>query len=101
MDSHPRSESYTLLTQAASSARDKALYFGEGESLVGRLKDKPTGVEFLIILNHLARGNAELRQEQARALRLWVEDQQLPVIGIGTDHLADHAPPDSVLACNR
>ena len=35
------------------------------------------------MLNHLARGNAELRQEQAKALRLWVEDQTLPVIGIG------------------
>ncbi len=36
------------------------------------------------MLNHLARGNAELRQEQAKALRLWAADnQELPIIGIG------------------
>ena len=34
-------------------------------------------------VNHLARGNAELRQEQAKALRLWAADQELPIIGIG------------------
>ena len=40
-------------------------------------------VEFIVVLNHLARGNAELRREQARALRLWVAAQNAPVLAIG------------------
>ena len=51
--------------------------------LMAKFRDKQSGVEFLLVLNHLARGNAELRQEQAKALRLWAVDQELSIIGIG------------------
>ena len=51
--------------------------------LVGEFRDKATGAELLVVLNHLACGDARLRQEQAQALRLCVEGQTLPVIGIG------------------
>ena len=50
---------------------------------MARLRDKQSGVKFLLVLNHLARGDAELRQEQAKALRLWAADQELPIISIG------------------
>ncbi len=33
--------------------------------LYARLKDKTTGLQFIVMNNHLARGNAELRTKQA------------------------------------
>jgi endonuclease/exonuclease/phosphatase family metal-dependent hydrolase len=47
------------------------------------LRHRETGFEFIVMTNHLARGNAEFRQEQASGLREWARDQTLPVIAIG------------------
>ena len=57
--------------------------FRHRSPLMARFRDKQSSAEFLVVLNHLARGNAEIRQEQAKGLRLWAADQELPVIGIG------------------
>lgn len=47
------------------------------------LKDRATGKQFLIMLNHLARGKAEIRQEQAEGLREWAKTIDQPIIAIG------------------
>lgn len=47
------------------------------------LKDRQTNRTFLIMINHLARGRAEMRQEQALALRKWAAGINRPVIAIG------------------
>lgn len=48
-----------------------------------RLRDRTTGKEFIVMTNHLARGNAELRKQQAIGLREWARDQNVGVITIG------------------
>lgn len=42
-----------------------------------------TDVEFLFMVNHLARSNGALREQQATGLKEWAEKQQLPVIAVG------------------
>lgn len=52
--------------------------------LLVRFRDQPTQVELLVVLNHLVRDDPKFRREQAKALRLWCEDQEdQAVIGIG------------------
>ena len=51
--------------------------------LVVQLRHLKTGREFLVMLNHLARGKAGIRQQQAELLVQWARDQTLPVIAIG------------------
>ena len=48
-----------------------------------RLKEKTAGVEFIVMVNHLARGKADLRTKQAVGLREWARDQNVAVINIG------------------
>ena len=48
-----------------------------------RLKDRRLGHEFIVMTNHLARGNAEFRQAQAVGLREWARDQSVGVIALG------------------
>jgi len=50
---------------------------------LGRFKLKNTDIEFIFMVNHLARVNSELRQRQATGLSEWVTQQTLPVIAIG------------------
>jgi len=50
---------------------------------VFEIKDNLSGKQFLVVLNHLARGKAEVRQEQALAIRMWAKDQAQPIIAIG------------------
>ena len=52
-----------------------------------RLKDKDSKVEFIVMVNHLARGNADLRTKQAIGLREWARDQSVAVINIGDFNL--------------
>lgn len=40
-------------------------------------------IEFLFMVNHLARGNNQLRRKQATGLRAWAKAQTLPVIAVG------------------
>ncbi|MDB4466587.1 hypothetical protein N9066_00090 [bacterium] len=51
--------------------------------LVAHLKDRATDTEFLVMVNHLARGKAEIRQKQAAMLVDWARDQSLPVFALG------------------
>jgi endonuclease/exonuclease/phosphatase family metal-dependent hydrolase len=48
-----------------------------------RLRVRATGSEFIVMTNHLARGNAELRKQQAIGLREWARDQNVAVITVG------------------
>jgi endonuclease/exonuclease/phosphatase family metal-dependent hydrolase len=51
--------------------------------LVGHFRDRESGVEFIVTVNHLARGNENIRRRQAGGLRKWAEAQSLPLIAIG------------------
>lgn len=51
--------------------------------LVVKLRLKSTGDELLVMVNHLARGNASLRRQQATKLNQWASQQPLPVIALG------------------
>ncbi len=55
--------------------------------LIVHLRDRQSGVEFQVMVNHLARGNVELRNQQAVGLREWARDQTLPTITIGDFNL--------------
>jgi hypothetical protein len=48
--------------------------------LVAHFRLKPAGPELLFMVNHLYRGNAEGRHEQARLLNAWARGQTIPVI---------------------
>ncbi len=48
-----------------------------------RIKDRLFGDELIVMTNHLARGNAKFRQEQAVGLREWARDQNVAVIALG------------------
>ena len=47
------------------------------------LKDRDTKTQFMVMVNHLARKKAEVRQEQASMLKEWGRDQSLPIIAVG------------------
>lgn len=51
--------------------------------LVVHLKSKQDNTELLFMVNHLYRGSATARQQQAQLLDEWVQDQDLPVIAVG------------------
>ncbi len=51
--------------------------------LIAQLRHKPNGSEFIVVMNHLARGSAELRKRQALILVEWAKMQSLPVIAVG------------------
>ena len=48
-----------------------------------RLKDRGNGQELIVILNHLARGDADFREQQATGLREWARTKSVPMIAIG------------------
>ncbi len=51
--------------------------------LAVKLLDKTNSKTFWLIANHLARGEEDLRTEQARMLRKWAEDSTEPIIAAG------------------
>jgi hypothetical protein len=51
--------------------------------LVVRFRVRESGQEFLFMVNHLYRSNAEARSRQAQMLNEWVQSQQLAVIAVG------------------
>jgi len=51
--------------------------------LVAHLRERATGREFLFMVNHLYRGNAQARHRQAEQLNAWGRSQTLPVIAVG------------------
>lgn len=48
-----------------------------------RLKDRESSQQFIVMTNHLARRNAELRKQQAIGMREWARDQNVAIINIG------------------
>ena len=48
-----------------------------------RLRDQSTAREFIVMVNHLARRDAKLRERQAAGVRDWARDQTAGVICIG------------------
>jgi endonuclease/exonuclease/phosphatase family metal-dependent hydrolase len=51
--------------------------------LVAHFKDSRSGKELQVMVNHLARGKAEIRQMQARKLVEWAREQTLPIVAVG------------------
>ena len=51
--------------------------------LIAELRDVSSNKNFLFMVNHLARGDANLRRQQATKLNTWVRNQTLPVIAVG------------------
>lgn len=51
--------------------------------LVVHLKDQFSGQEFLVLVNHLARGSEEKRQIQAKKLVQWARNESMPIIALG------------------
>lgn len=57
---------------------------GNGRApLVARFRRRSDGEEFLFVVNHLFRGNATARRQQATALNAWAAAQTLPVVAVG------------------
>ncbi len=48
-----------------------------------KTKERPDELEFMVMVNHLARGKSEIRQKQAKLLVEWGREQNLPVFGLG------------------
>jgi endonuclease/exonuclease/phosphatase family metal-dependent hydrolase len=73
-----------LQTEELGTYREYTLNNGTHRSpLYVRLKIKGTEWQFVVMVNHLARGNAELRKMQAIGLREWARDQDAPIVSIG------------------
>ena len=51
--------------------------------LYAKFKRKDNGKVFQVVTNHLARGNAKFRTQQASGLREWARNQSTPTISIG------------------
>jgi endonuclease/exonuclease/phosphatase family metal-dependent hydrolase len=51
--------------------------------LMAQFRQRANDRQFIVSVNHLARGNAKLRATQARSLRVWASRQTLPVIALG------------------
>ena len=44
---------------------------------------RPDKIEFMVMVNHLARGKSEVRQKQATELVKWAREQTLPIFALG------------------
>jgi hypothetical protein len=51
--------------------------------LVIHLRDRATKTEFMVMVNHLARGKEEVRTRQAGQLVEWARGQTLPIFAVG------------------
>lgn len=58
-------------------------YWQYRSPLVGRFRDRDSGIEFLAMVNHLARGDENIRNRQAIGLHRWAAAQTLPVVAFG------------------
>ncbi len=59
--------------------------------LVAKFKIKDSEQIFLVMVNHLYRGKATARHQQAQQINDWVKEQQYPVIAVG-DYNFDLSP---------
>lgn len=68
--------------------RDFELNNGNHRSpLMVRLRDRKSSIQFIVMTNHLARRNSDLRRAQAIGLREWARDQNVAVINVGDFNL--------------
>lgn len=51
--------------------------------LVVELRENASGKQFMFMVNHLARGDSNIRHQQAERLNNWVRQQTIPVIATG------------------
>lgn len=51
--------------------------------LVGEMRERSSGAEFLFVVNHLARGEEDIRHEQAELLHDWGATHSGPVVMVG------------------
>ena len=51
--------------------------------LIAQLQHKQSKQDLIVVMNHLARGSAELRKRQALILVEWAKKQTLPIIAVG------------------
>ena len=58
-----------------------------------KFKIRGTAIEFIFMVNHLARGNMALRNKQATGLKAWANSQTVPVIAVG-DYNFDYSIDD-------
>jgi endonuclease/exonuclease/phosphatase family metal-dependent hydrolase len=64
--------------------RDYILNSGKHRSPIAvRLRDSRSGKTFIVMVNHLARGDAKFRKAQAIGLREWARDQDVGIINMG------------------
>lgn len=56
---------------------------GQRSPLAVELRDRTTGKRLIFMVNHLARGDNNLRRDQAARLKEWVQQQTIPVIAVG------------------
>jgi endonuclease/exonuclease/phosphatase family metal-dependent hydrolase len=67
-----------------SQYRDFILNSGKHRSpIVVRLRDRFSGKTMLVMVNHLARGDAKFRKAQAIGLREWARDQDVGIVNMG------------------
>lgn len=48
-----------------------------------KTESRPNQIQFMVMVNHLVRGKAELRQKQASALVDWAREQKQPIFALG------------------
>jgi endonuclease/exonuclease/phosphatase family metal-dependent hydrolase len=65
--------------------------------LVGTMRDRATGTELLLMVNHLWRTDADARHEQALLLHDWALAQTLPVILVGDYNFDWDVPSDGAI----
>lgn len=70
--------------------------------LVAEFQERQGARRFLFMVNHLARGDSQIRTSQAKGLREWGRDQTLPVINCGDFNFdaAFDSPDDAELEGN-
>lgn len=56
---------------------------------------RSNGEEFLYMVNHLARGNEQKRNQQANELNQWARQQSLPIIAVG-DYNFDYSVDEGI-----
>ncbi len=70
-----------------------SLKFGGGRAPIAvKLRESATGHVFWFMVNHLYRGNTTKRNKQAKGLREWIRQQDIPVLAVG-DYNLDYQVP--------
>ncbi|MCA8926639.1 MAG: endonuclease [Alphaproteobacteria bacterium] len=82
---------YNAATLALDDVRELDRFPGSRKALVAQFAYRAKRLDFLFIVNHFNRGDAERRNRQARLIRDWVLAQDRPAILVG-DYNFDYDP---------